>query len=176
MKKTIYFLRSILCATIASLFIFSCSDEVSTMKPEDVKGRATIQGNLFFSRGYQASNNEFSPYEEIPDEPAKEKLVIVEVPNSSYKEGSTGVQRFTTKSDIYGNFNITIPVSPDGCNATIKTEDFITSYSEAQYDFIENKYTFKTTDRSYKTVPVVVFIEQNDIFIRNIEYNPELNY
>lgn len=176
MKKAIIFLRSMFCATIASFLFICCSDEVSTMKPEDVKGRATIQGKLLFNQGYERSYNGIDPYKEKEDEPAKDKLVIIEIPNSSYKTGSTGVQRFTTRSNGEGVFSIIIPVSPNGCNATIKTEDFVATYcSMPDYDWEKDEYIFEPKDRSFKTAPDVISIEQNDIFIRTIKYYPDLN-
>lgn len=171
--KVMSILKNAAYALVASFFVVSCSDEISSMKPEDATGTVKIQGQLFYSRGYQTSSD-LTSVSKISNQPVPNKTVFIEVPNSSYKDGSTGVQRFTTQSDVNGFYNITIPIVAEGCQVTIKTEDFVSKYSEPKFNPVNFLYNIETIDRSFKVSPIVVPVSNQAIYIRNLEYLPEI--
>ncbi|MGN0236064.1 MAG: hypothetical protein ACI4BD_07140 [Paludibacteraceae bacterium] len=116
----------LLFATIAVALV-GCKQEQSELSFDNIKDVATISGNVSYSTGQYAEENNYNTEVTAP---AVGKTVYVDIPYSSYSAGATGKKTFTTVVDSLGNYTLSIPVPTVGVSgASLRFEEFTAEQS-----------------------------------------------
>lgn len=105
----------------ALLTLGACVKEQSSLSVEDIPGRATITGQLTYSKGQEFTGGKFR---EITA-PAAGVTVYADIENSGYKDGASGFTTLTTVTDNGGNYEFSVPATSSGVHVTIRANDFI---------------------------------------------------
>lgn len=111
--------RQLVFLTIAVVLFTSCSKEQSYFNIEDIKGRATIVGYLYYNEGQTFVNNK---YEEL-NKNAVGFTVYADVANEDIKASSSGRTTYSCTTGEDGKFTMTVPVTPDGVRVRIRVQD-----------------------------------------------------
>lgn len=112
--------KKMLLAAGAVVMLASCSEDQTEFNIDSVPGRAKISGTIVYNEGTTIENNRFS----YNYKPLASHEVILEVPNSYYKQNAGGTNVFSTKTDANGKYAFDIPATNQSGSGTITIRPF----------------------------------------------------
>ncbi len=142
--KILHDFKALTACAFAVLVAAGCSKEQTSLDVDSFPGKAQIIGSLAYSEGTVLENGQFKEL----IKPAADKEVCLEISNSAYKAGATGVTTWKVRTDAQGKFETTLPVPSGSTTVTIKPADFTGYfYSVAKEN---NKYVADTAFVVYR--------------------------
>ena len=111
-----------LMAALSIVFLMGCKNEQSNLTLDALENSAIITGQVMYSAGIDTIGNDYTADDVRP---ASGRKVVISVPLSEYKKGSTGTRTFECVIDSAGYFTDTIPCMKDGVNnVSLHLEEF----------------------------------------------------
>ncbi|MFR9554990.1 MAG: hypothetical protein SNH56_03235 [Rikenellaceae bacterium] len=124
-------------ALIVGVAVSSCTKEQTELNLSDIAGEATIYGQVMYNQGVMVQNGVvYNDYLVI----LAEQEVYIDLDLSNFKSGASGVERYSTMTDEFGNYSITIPVGQNSISDEVDVASFVGVYGEyvngeyCQYD------------------------------------------
>lgn len=120
MKKRHLFFA--LCATLA---FASCEKEQSELNLDQLSGKATVSGTVYYDPGVNPETN-------MPDSyvPKANAQVMLSINYSQYNQAAVGKQQYIATTDAEGKYSFEIPVSTRAINATVEVLPFFDKWTQ----------------------------------------------
>ena len=140
---------SVIFALVAMALTTSCTKDQTVFNVNDIPYSAKIVGNVTCDMGELRSGNNIDEVRHLN--------LFIKIANSEFSSNLTGTSVFTTTTNENGYFEISVPCTMDGVDATITADDFYGAY-----------WTVKNNNESYTNV---VYSLKNAMSVKDIVPN-----